>query len=274
MPWNNYDNMFGDPTADTPKSQGDMVSIVEHEENAQGVQDEFEDRTAALAPDVSGVVSGLAVSASGTSITIGAGEGYANGLEFVGGVVLTATGASGTYHVHIDPGEVDEEDAYKFKVAECDDDEVLLAEVGWNGSAITSCTDCRQWGIDPSQFTMNTDITAALSTYEGAVVREFIAPRDLTIRRPHVRINTCGSGGGPSTFDILSGPNGTLNSIYSTVSLRPSIAHADDDGTIDRGSNPDTAYRLVSAGDLIQLAATGVATGALGLSVTIPVSFR
>ena len=275
MGWENYTNMFGDAAAAHPKAQGDLIDVTEHEENASGVQAEFEARGAAHSPDLPGVISGMAVSASGATVTIAAGVALVNGLKAVGGTSLTASGATGTYYVYVDPGEADEADAYKVKAAIPDDDELLLHSFVWDGAAVTSQADCREWGIDGDAFTFNTDITTDLMPYLNTVIREWIAPRDLTIRSPHVRVNTCGTGGGPTTFDILTGTaTGAKASIYSATGSHPSIAHDDTDGTIDRGLPPDTSARLVSAGSVIQFSAELVATGAAGLSVTIPISYR
>lgn len=280
MSWKNYTNQFGAADAATQKAQGDLITVTEHTENASGVLTEFELRGGAYGVDVAGVISGLTPTEDedNDEIDIASGVAYCNGLKTVGGVSITATGSAGDYYAYIDPTESDVADAYKIKTTIPTDSELALAKFTWNGTdTITNFTDIRQFGVDYNFLHYQTQFEdTTIASYNGKIIGIYVAPKPLCIRRPSLMVYNTGTGtGGTVVLDVLTGPAiGSVSSIYSAATLKPTVNYDDVDGTINYGDIPDTAYRLVAAGSYVVVSvAVGALTDAAGMYVTVPFTY-
>jgi hypothetical protein len=185
-------------------------------------------------------------------------------------VAFTGGDAAGTWYIYLDGAETDEEDSPKKTQtlatalgADC----LLLAAVTWNGSdTLSDLIDLRQWGRDANPF--ECFVAGALGA--DTIHWTWIVDKPCAIRRPKARLMTCGSGAGPTVFDILTGANGATASIYSDSGDRFSIAHTDTDGAVVDGAYPDQNF-VLAVDDVVELLTIGTpATGAADLAVIIP----
>jgi len=225
----------------------EVYSSTAHNDNADGIQAELEDRMEAHL--LNGVISGLTPSVSGTNILIAAGEGYCEGKRYSGvGTVAFAALADDTYYVYVDP--TDDVTPYKAKTGAPTSGELTLCIVTWATPTLSALVDLRQWGLIPHQF----DFFKA-----GAVTADQIAffavPRD---KRFWIDGVCCwavdnGDGAGPTLIDVLVGasPGVPGTTIFTTTGNRPSMAHSLANGTLTYNTGYPEAGRLVAAGSLI-----------------------
>lgn len=271
--WSNYENRFASSDADTVKISGDICDVTEHTENANGVQAELEERWATHGWP--GVLTGLAPTEDDVNdeIDIATGVGYVSGLKLTGGVSVALAGyASNTYHLYVDPDEALEADAYKIKTAVPDWDELLLARFAWNGTdTITDFEDLRQRGIESGLIEWSNLTDEALAAYDTKIIRTFIAPAPLCLRRASARVVTCGTADS-NIIDIHTGVAGATASIWSAAGDRITIAHDDTDGLVVHGDLADQNF-LVARGELVEIHVDDVATDAAGLSVIVPYTY-
>lgn len=276
MAWKNYDNMFGAADAARIRASGDKIEITEFVENAQGTQSEFEERSAAYRPDVGGVIEGFAPTDDGTNIDVAAGVIYTNGYKAKLATSISVTGsAADDYYAYVDSSATSP--TYAISTTIPIDEDIVLAKFTWNGTdTITNFADIRQFGVDIDYLRVCSQLeTTAMTTFDDKIVGIFVAPRACCIRRPYLTVYETGDDiAGTIVLDVSTGTKSSNSSIYSAAGLKPTINYSDADGTTARGDIPDTAYRLVSAGQLIiaSISVTDCANAA-GLYITIPVTY-
>jgi hypothetical protein len=280
MAWSPYTNQFGTAAAAHIKGQGDLVDVTEHQENAAGTLTEIEALRGYFGP-LSGVISGFEPTEDDVNdeIDIAAGVALCRGLKAVGGVSIALGGeGADTYYGFMDPDEVLEADAYQIKNTIPDDDELLLCRFDWDGvNTITNFVDLRQKGVLLGHIVWSTPAyDTALSGYDTEVVYSFFTPFPICLRRPSVQIVDCGSGAGPTIYDVKVGTFGATASIWASGAATSglSVAHDATDGAIVRSLDvPDQNFD-VSANTLVEIYQTQSATSATGARVVIPYTYR
>ncbi len=244
------------------KGAGEDIGISEHRNNALGIQAEFEERMDAWA--LSGVISGGAPSINGTDLDIATIDGYAQGKRYSGSdsVAFSGSDASDTYYIYLDPS--DDVTPLTKSTTEPTGDELLLAQVDWNGAdTLSNLVDRRQWGIFPVGFWFG--VVGAVSADE---IAHIVLPFDFWIETVKAALEDCGSGAGPSYIDVHAGDGGSESTIWTTQSRRITIAHDDTDGAVAEGGVPQ-ANRKLTAGQKIIVEVDAVATGAADLGGVI-----
>lgn len=247
---------------DKPELQvGDVADPAQMNAAFDGIQSEFEDRTAAALLD--GVVAGMACSINGTAVDIGAGQAYVQGLLFTGGasVAFEASDAAGTYYVYI--ASSDPAAPYKKSTAQPGAGNLVLCCVDWDGSALSNLVDLRVWGLVPAclRFTVAGTVAAGSIGYS-------VVDRPLWIEDVRIMLADTGSAGS-TVVDVHVGDSGAApQSIFADQSRRPELDSSAANFSVAVSGVPDT-NRKASSGQVVAVDVDQAATDAAGLAVII-----
>ena len=248
--------------ADKPVLQvGDLADPAQMNAAFDGIQTEFEDRSAAAWLD--GVVAGLACSINGTAVDIASGTAYVQGLLFTGGasVGFDASDAAGSYYIYIASG--DTASPYKKSTTQPGAGNLVLCSVDWDGSALSNLVDLRSWGLVPAavHFTVAGAVSAGTVAYA-------VLDRDVWIE--DVQIMLANTGSADSTVvDVHVGDAGAEPAtIFADQTRRPQLASTAANYSVASSGIPDT-NRKASAGQVLRVDVDQAATDAAGLAVVI-----
>jgi hypothetical protein len=245
---------------------GDLADPAQMNAAFDGLQAEFEDRTAAGHLD--GVVAGMACTINGAAVAVASGQAYVGGMLFTGGasVGFGSGDPAGTYYVHIDPATLTA--PYVKSASPPGAGKLALCSVSWDGSALSAPADMRPMGV--VAVCLRFSVPGAVST--GAVAHA-ILDRDLWIE--DVRIMLAGSGSAnATTVDVHVGNAGANPaSIFTDQARLPTIASGAAVYSVGVSGAPDT-NRSASAGQVLRVDVDAAATGATGLAVIVRGRYR
>lgn len=246
-------------------SQDTLVADRHLNDPGDGIQAEFEERLNQHV--LAGVMSGLTPSIATTSIAVATGVGYGLGKKYAGGDSITFVGASaGTYYVYWDASAEVLAKALTSAGAIDTDDDILLAQVVWDGATtLSALVSLIVWGIAPMRIL---DWCCGASTIPtGVSICVPVAFPCFIDYVSMVQVNN-GSASG-SIVDVHVGPSGGApTTIFTTQGRRPSCSNSVTDYTVTVSGVPD-GDRTLDAGDIITIEVDQVGVAAQGLGVTI-----
>ena len=240
---------------------GDLADPAQMNAAFDGIQTEFEDRSAAAW--LNGVIAGLSCSINGTAVDIASGTAYVEGLLFTGGasVGFDASDATGTYYIYIASG--DTSSPYKKSTSQPGAGNLVLCSVNWDGSALSNLVDLRPWGLLPASLTFTVAGSVSVGTVAYAIL-----DRDMWIE--DVQIMLADTGSADSTIvDVHIGNAGAEPvSIFTDQTRRPQLDSTAANYSVATSGIPDT-NRKATAGQVLRIDVDQAATDAAGLAVVI-----
>ena len=240
---------------------GDLADPSQMNAAFDGIQSEFEDRSAAGWLD--GVVAGLGCSINGSAVDIASGTAYVQGLLFTGGasVGFDASDAAGTYYIYIASG--DTAAPYKKSASKPGAGNLVLCSVEWDGSALSNLVDLRPWGLLPASLCFS-----AAGAVSAGTVALGVLDRDIWIEDVQIMLADTGSSG-TTTVDVHIGDAGAEPaSIFSDQTRRPQLASTAANYSVAVSGEPDT-NRKATVGQVVRVDVDEAAADAAGLAVVI-----
>jgi hypothetical protein len=240
---------------------GDLADPAQMNAAFDGLQSEFEERSAAAWLD--GVVAGLECALAGSEVSIASGQAYVQGLLFSGGasVVFSSQDPPGTYFVYVDPADL--ANPYHKTSAPPGAGKLVLASVVWDGSDLSELTDLRPWGLVPAclRFTVGGAVSPGALGYA-------ILERNFWIEDVLLMLAAPGTAGS-TIVDVHVGPAGAEPAtIFADQARRPQLSSGAPGYSVAASGPPDT-NRRASAGRVLRVDVDAAATGAAGLAVVV-----
>ncbi|MBC7289204.1 MAG: hypothetical protein H5T86_14430 [Armatimonadetes bacterium] len=240
---------------------GDLADPAQMNAAFDGIQAEFEDRSAAAWLD--GVVAGMECSINGAAVDIASGSAYVAGMLFTGGasVGFDESDPAGTYYIYV--SSADRASPYRKSLTQPGPGNVVLCSVQWDGSGLSNLADLRPWGLLPTAIRFSVPGAVAAGTIGYAVL-----DRDMWIEDVEILLANTGSSGS-TVVDVHVGNAGSEPAtIFSDQSLRPRLASGAPGYSTAQSGAPDT-NRRAAAGQVLRVDVDEAADGATGLAVTI-----
>ncbi len=256
MSYTEFDNQV---TAST----GEVITASGHNDEIQGIQDEFEERMEAQT--FNGVTTGMACSINGTSVDVASGTAYVEGKRYSGSASVSFVGQNAnTYYVYILP--TDDVTPYTLKTTGPTSGQLTLCSVVWSGAALSSLTDLREWGL--GEWDRCDYVSGSITT---GCVGFWVSPAKIWIR--DIKISCLTKPTGSSIIvDLRRSESGaTPTTLFTLPAYRPTFTTASDPYTVITNTGVVYTDRILDMGDVIGVWVdqTDSSSAATGLTFTI-----
>ena len=225
-----------------------------------GVQNRFEEQLEAFSQN--GIESGCALAIDGTSVDLGAGVCWCEGVGLEPADTpwaFTGSDASGTWYLYMDPTNRTSP-LQKVITTSPGDAYLVFGTVDWDGATtLSALVDFGRMGILPHVIPF---------FVKGAVSAELILAwtnpgmdgRSFRIWGLKGGQQENGSGGGPCYVDAHAGTPGSEVTIFTTQTRRLTLAHDDANGSVQTAGEPQ-ANQTVAPGEKVLIIVDAVTTG-------------